>query len=112
MSENINKNTPACKLTEGGNIYTAGNAREFKTGDWRSMKPIFLSEKCKQCGLCFPVCPDDDNIYVEQMYWIPEDLVEQRVKEDKINAEVISVFPNKVRISVDNLEDFQVAPIR
>lgn len=28
---------------------------------------------------------------------------------DKINAEVISVFPNKVRISVDNLEDFQVA---
>ena len=36
MSENINKNTPACKLTEGGNIYTAGNAREFKTGDWRS----------------------------------------------------------------------------
>ena len=28
--------------------------------------------------------PGDDNIYVEQMYWIPEDLVEQRVKEDKI----------------------------
>mgnify|MGYP006959823121 CR=1 FL=1 len=28
---------------------------------------------------------------------------------DKFNAEVISVFPNKVRISVDNLEDFQVA---
>lgn len=28
---------------------------------------------------------------------------------DKINAEVISVFPNKVRISVDNFEDFQVA---
>ena len=47
------------KLTEGGTIYTAGNAREFKTGDWRSQKPIFLSEKCKQCGLCFPVCPDD-----------------------------------------------------
>lgn len=28
--------------------------------------------------------PDDDHIYVLQMYWIPEDLVEQRVKEDKI----------------------------
>ena len=28
---------------------------------------------------------------------------------DKINAEVISVYPNKVRISVDNLENFQVA---
>ena len=39
--------------------FMEGNAREFKTGDWRSVKPIFLSEKCKQCGLCFPVCPDD-----------------------------------------------------
>ena len=59
MSENINIHTPASKLTIGGNIYEAGNAKEFKTGDWRSVKPIYLSEKCKQCGLCFPVCPDD-----------------------------------------------------
>lgn len=28
---------------------------------------------------------------------------------DELNAEVISVFPNKVRISVDNLEDFRIA---
>ncbi len=28
--------------------------------------------------------PDDDTIYVEQMYWIPEDLVEKKVREDKI----------------------------
>ena len=56
---NINNNTPASKMTIGGNIYQAGNALEFKTGDWRSVKPVFLSEKCKQCGLCFPVCPDD-----------------------------------------------------
>ena len=27
----------------------------------------------------------------------------------KINAEVIAVYPNKIRISVDNLEDFQLA---
>ena len=56
---NINNNTPESQMTIGGNIYEAGNAREFKTGDWRSVKPVFLSEKCKQCGLCFPVCPDD-----------------------------------------------------
>ena len=35
----INNNTPACKMTMGGNIYQAGNALEFKTGDWRSIKP-------------------------------------------------------------------------
>ena len=46
MSENINIHTPASKLTIGGNIYEAGNAKEFKTGDWRSVKPIYLSEKC------------------------------------------------------------------
>lgn len=28
--------------------------------------------------------PGDDRIYVLQMYWLPEDLLEQRVKEDKI----------------------------
>ncbi|WP_156289859.1 ATP-binding protein [Oceanobacillus salinisoli] len=28
---------------------------------------------------------------------------------EKINAEVISVYPNKVKISVDNLEDFRIA---
>ena len=59
MSEKITTKTPWQDLTVGGNIYESGNAREFKTGDWRSTKPIFLSEKCKQCGLCFPVCPDD-----------------------------------------------------
>lgn len=46
-------------ITQGGNIYTAGNAKEFKTGSWRSIKPKYISEKCTQCGLCFPVCPDD-----------------------------------------------------
>lgn len=29
--------------------------------------------------------------------------------EEKINAEVISVYPNKVKISVDSLEDFKIA---
>jgi len=58
MSE-INTNTPMEKLTIGGNIYKAGNAKEFKTGDWRSVCPVFIEEKCKQCGMCFPVCPEN-----------------------------------------------------
>ena len=56
---NIDKNTPMEDLTIGGNIYESGNSKEFKTGDWRSMRPVFDEEKCKQCGLCFPVCPED-----------------------------------------------------
>jgi len=32
--------------------------------------------------------PDDNTIYVLQMYWLPEDLIELRVKEDKIPYDV------------------------
>ena len=56
---NINKDSKWTELTPGGAIYEAGNSREVKTGDWRSAKPIFDSEKCKQCGFWFAVCPDD-----------------------------------------------------
>ena len=55
----IDAKTPMEKMTLGGNIYKAGNARDFKTGDWRSSCPVWIEEKCTQCGLCFPVCPDD-----------------------------------------------------
>ena len=46
------------EITIGGTIPYAGNASLFKTGDWRSMKPRWIQEKCKQCLLCYPVCPD------------------------------------------------------
>ena len=60
MSEvKINKDSSYKELTPGGTIYDAGNSLCFKTGDWRSTKPIYNSEKCTQCGLCFPVCPDN-----------------------------------------------------
>lgn len=45
-------------LTPGGMIYASGNSVEFKTGDWRTATPQWIEEKCKQCLLCFPVCPD------------------------------------------------------
>ena len=32
--------------------------------------------------------PDDEHIYVLQMYWIPEDLLEKRVREDKIPYDI------------------------
>lgn len=60
MSEvKINLSSTMDELTPGGDIYDAGNARCFKTGDWRSIRPVFHPEKCKQCGLCFPVCPEN-----------------------------------------------------
>jgi len=46
------------EITHGSHVFEAGSAKTFKTGDWRNQKPIFLKDKCKQCLLCFPVCPD------------------------------------------------------
>lgn len=55
----IDKDSTWEEMTPGGDIYEAGNARNFKTGDWRSVRPVFHQELCKQCGLCYAVCPDD-----------------------------------------------------
>jgi len=46
------------EITHGSHVFEAGNAVNFKTGDWRSQIPVYIAEKCKQCLLCFPVCPD------------------------------------------------------
>ncbi len=40
-------------------ILEAGNARHFKTGDWRSAtRPVTDREKCIKCGFCWIFCPD------------------------------------------------------
>ena len=35
-----------------------GSASQYRTGDWRSQKPIFDLEKCIKCGLCYIYCPE------------------------------------------------------
>lgn len=54
----INETTPYQDLTEGLIMYAAGTSKEFNTGEWRTNTPVFHAEKCKQCLLCTPVCPD------------------------------------------------------
>ena len=45
-------------ITPGCNIYDGGTSSVVETGDWRTMKPVIDWDKCKQCLLCAPVCPD------------------------------------------------------
>ena len=54
----INEQTPHQELTEGLMIFAGGTSKEFNTGEWRTSTPIFHEDKCKQCMLCAPVCPD------------------------------------------------------
>ena len=42
----------------GGRIDKGGTAREYKTGSWRTFKPVVNKEKCINCLQCWIYCPD------------------------------------------------------
>jgi len=54
----IGEKTAWQDLTLGGFVLGEGNSEFFRTGDWRTKTPEWKQENCKQCLLCFPVCPD------------------------------------------------------
>lgn len=45
-------------LTPGCVVMGGGTAMEFNTGEWRVDTPVVDMDKCKQCLMCVPVCPD------------------------------------------------------
>ena len=42
----------------GGVGLESGNSKDYETGGWRSMRPVWDSEKCTHCMLCWMHCPD------------------------------------------------------
>ncbi len=47
------------QIPEGGLIIEAGNSTDYKTGDWRTFRPIRDEKKCTQCMMCWIYCPDN-----------------------------------------------------
>ncbi|NPV51944.1 MAG: 4Fe-4S binding protein [Firmicutes bacterium] len=41
-----------------GLIIEPGTARGYKTGEWRTHRPVWDPEKCINCFLCWIYCPD------------------------------------------------------
>ncbi|WP_444641922.1 4Fe-4S dicluster domain-containing protein [Caproiciproducens sp. R1] len=54
----INETISWRDITPGCNIYEGGTSDTVATGEWRTMRPVLHEDKCKQCLLCVPVCPD------------------------------------------------------
>ncbi|MBN2142435.1 4Fe-4S binding protein [Candidatus Woesearchaeota archaeon] len=42
----------------GGKIIEPGNSTKYRTGDWRTFRPIHDKEKCINCMICWMLCPD------------------------------------------------------
>ena len=57
-AKNINEQTNWQNLTEGLQIHEAATSKMFQTGEWRTNTPVMNWEKCRQCLLCVPYCPD------------------------------------------------------
>ncbi len=53
-------------MAAGGVIPQAGNAVEYKTGGWRTYRPVRDNDKCINCLQCWIYCPDDAIICEEQ----------------------------------------------
>lgn len=70
---------------------TFEDANNQETFDIPALKPRYgiggvdlSSTTDLTCASVIFQVPDDDRIYVKQMYWLPEDLLEKRIAEDKI----------------------------
>lgn len=68
----------------GGVIVEAGNAKEFKTGAWRTRKPVTDKSKCINCMRCVIFCPDAA-ISVKPL----SDLTEREKSQFKVKTEVV-----------------------
>jgi pyruvate ferredoxin oxidoreductase delta subunit len=63
------------ELEVGATLITPGNSEEYKSGDWRSMRPVVDNKKCIKCGTCYIFCPDaaihetDEGFFEADLYY-------------------------------------------
>ncbi|MEW5937339.1 MAG: 4Fe-4S binding protein [Candidatus Thermoplasmatota archaeon] len=53
---------PRKQITVGAINPEPGSSKRYKTGTWRSMRPVLREEKCKGCWICYRFCPDSSII--------------------------------------------------
>lgn len=54
----VNEQTTWRDISPAGQVCEGGSSMLVNTGNWRTMIPSFIEEKCRHCMLCVPVCPD------------------------------------------------------
>ncbi|MBU1207218.1 MAG: 4Fe-4S binding protein [Proteobacteria bacterium] len=46
------------EIPVGAVVTEPGNAREYKTGDWKSQRPVVDKSQCIKCAVCWIYCPE------------------------------------------------------
>ncbi len=66
------KERPAwTELLPGAVIDEPGNSVNYKTGEWKTLKPVVDKSKCIRCGTCWIFCPEYAFEEDEEGYFIP-----------------------------------------
>ncbi len=60
------------ELPVGNVVIEAGNAKEYKTGDWRSQRPVVDKTQCIKCAVCWILCPDAAIHRTEDGYYLAD----------------------------------------
>ena len=62
-------------LKPGFVVTEPGSASSYKTGDWRSERPVRANERCIKCGICYIYCPEgcvketEDGFFEADLYY-------------------------------------------
>lgn len=107
ISDRINENSPWYDLTEGNKIYEAATSRQFNTGEWRTQEPVHDIQKCKECYLCVPVCPDM-SILVEEDGNIAFDMDHYNMKLKNKIKPVTRGYTYLITVSMKNGESHDI----
>ncbi len=53
-------------------IIEPGSSVKFKTGDWKSKRPVVDLDKCNKCTLCYYYCPEGCIARTDEGYFQPD----------------------------------------
>lgn len=60
------------EIPVGAVVLEPGNAKEYKTGDWRSRRPVVDQRQCIKCAVCWIYCPDAAIQQTEEGYYLAD----------------------------------------
>jgi len=46
------------EIEQGNVVLIPGSTKEYHTGGWRSLRPVWDNSKCIKCGICYVYCPE------------------------------------------------------